>query len=57
MSSRQPLASFMTSPLDTDTPKRAALCGNLNGKALVEGAEANTAVDGQGRDVIRLAEV
>ncbi len=47
----------MTSPLDTDTPKRAALCGNLNGKALVEGAEANTAVDGQGRDVIRLAEV
>jgi len=47
----------MTSPLDKDTPKPAPLCGDLNGKALVEGAEANTAVDGQGRDVIRFAEV
>jgi len=47
----------MTSPLDTDTPKRAPLCGNLNGKVLVEGVEVTTAVDGQGRDVIRLAEV
>jgi len=47
----------MTSSLDKDTPKRAALCSNLNGKALVESVEANTAVDGQGWNVIRLAEV
>jgi len=47
----------MTFPLDKDTPKRAALCGNLNGKALVEGVEANTAVDWQGWNVIRLVEV
>jgi len=47
----------MTSSLDKDIPKRAALCSNLNGKALVEGVEANTAVDGQGWNVIRLAEV
>jgi len=47
----------MTSPLDKDTPKRTALCGNLNGKALVEGVEATAAVDWQGWNVIRLAEV
>ena len=39
------------------TPKRAALCSNLNGKVLVKAAEVSTAVNGQGRDVIRLAEV
>jgi len=33
------------------------LCSNLNGKVLVKAAEVSTAVNGQGRDVIRLAEV
>lgn len=50
-------ARVVEPPLDKDTPKWAALYGNLNGKALVEGVEANAAFDGQGWNVIRLAEV